>query len=375
MQLGNFVKIDKDDILKHTEEYGDRKQKYSTQLYETGYKSVYPVTEHTTLFCVFSDMHSIKVYYIPNGEPLFRKYPKRMLAESFVFARGCKTVKLGTVINIRELPMDIQVAYLYFSSLHIRSNPIMRFIGSATLSNQIRFGERYSDVAVKELPDISVDAISELMLHRRRYQSAILANKAVYGELNPYCVSSFGDILNVLDSSERPETREEDGRELEGDGARRGYQCIPTPSSVSLDISPSDSVHSVPCEEALPPDSPMVSVELPSFANTISTEPVNEEASDDSEVPGSRPRPEEAELYIPLAFRPYNEERARQAERVLTDINRRWEMAERGEVAGNVDLNSLTDEQIENASEEYRFVDEEVDLDEVISEEEDSEEL
>ena len=213
MQLGEFVQISEEYIEQVHDRCGDKKQRYREEhaghLGGTGYTSMYPITKDTKAYCVFINPISGRPScYIPHEEPLLRKYPKRTLQDSFLaIHRDCKVSVIDRVMDIRELPIDVQAAYLYYGALKCRSGGIFLSLmknfhtGGSNIESQTRSVEAFGRTEVRQIvKENDIALIKSFMDYQRTRLSCLLS----YGlgragsRIGSRYRESFGNILEEL---------------------------------------------------------------------------------------------------------------------------------------------------------------------------------
>lgn len=211
MLLGELTKIDEATISNHHEAHGNNKQRYRPdyrQVHRREYTSMYPLSKDTTLICMFVDLDcEIGVYYVPCGEPLFRKYPKRRLEDSFVnIHTGCPISIVGRIVDINSLPIDARVAYLYLSSIRLSLGGVLGYMGrcSSNITAEIYDVEAHGSTRVKKLARdeeyVMEGVLPDLIAKHRISRSAILSTGAARMASKIVCSfrGSLGNILEEL---------------------------------------------------------------------------------------------------------------------------------------------------------------------------------
>ncbi len=211
MLLGELVRIDKDVIRLHDDKFGNNKQRYNPSFtgrqHSEEYTSMYPLTENTTLICLFVNTYRrLGIYYIPYKEPLLRKYPKRVLRNSFVnIGETCTMSVVDRVTNINRLVIDIKLAYLYLNFVHFSGSGVMSRLGIHTKVLTL-ISSLSGDTKVKDLIGNADDIVPGLISGQNIFRSSILASGAIKarGKVATIFRLGLGNALEDLFKYEEP---------------------------------------------------------------------------------------------------------------------------------------------------------------------------
>ena len=208
MQLGEFVQISEELIERTHEVCGDKKQRYAPDCrytIEGSYASMYPITKDTKLFCMhINPDNNTASCYIPYGEPLSRKYPKRTLKDSFVpVHQTCVVSVVDRIVDIRELSHDVKVAYLCYLALRCITSGIFNFTkqGRGSLAEQTDSARRLGDTSIRQIvEDNDESAVKSFLDFRQIRLGSLLANglNRANGPIGYRYRNAFGNILEDL---------------------------------------------------------------------------------------------------------------------------------------------------------------------------------
>ena len=230
MLMGELIKIDKDVISSNHRDNGDNKCRHRPAFLSRGegYSSMYPLTEDTTLICLFSNLNEESgIYYIPAGEELLRKYPKRILHDSLVnIYPNCGISIINRIVDSRRLPPDVKIAHLYIAISRISESGMVRLLrhspNPADLVGLLSRINEVSGTKVKELAkeDHDKNIISDLTAVLSILQTTLLAHGSTRTAEHSTVIGSnlkncFGSILSSLCSpnAEQQQSRYDDIRD------------------------------------------------------------------------------------------------------------------------------------------------------------------